>query len=99
MSSNGVEFEDPPTLGRCHRIVEIDTVDDADELDTERNAARERTEDVAEVPNALRRVELGRADFFVRPRTRWLRGRPRADYAPIGPRPKGPRPNACLLPQ
>ena len=55
-SSHGVEFEDPSTLGRCHRIVEIDTVDDADELDTERNAARERTEHVVEVPNALRRV-------------------------------------------
>src|SRR5713226_9749804 len=54
-SSNGVELEDPSTFGRCQGIVEINTVDDAAELDTERNAARERTEHVAEVPNALRR--------------------------------------------
>src|SRR5262245_53293267 len=59
-----MEFEDPPTLGHRHRVVEIDTVDDADKPDTERNAARERTEGVAEVPDALRRVQLGRTDFF-----------------------------------
>ena len=55
-SSNWVEFEDRSTLGRFHRIVEIDTVDDADEVDTERNASRERTEHVAEVADALCRV-------------------------------------------
>ena len=55
-SSHRVEFEDPSTFGRCHRLVEIDTVDDADELHSEWNAACERTEHVAEVPNALRRV-------------------------------------------
>jgi hypothetical protein len=35
-SSNWVEFEDTSALGRFHRMVEIDTIDDANEPDTER---------------------------------------------------------------
>ena len=63
-SSNGVEFEDTSALGRFHRIVEIDTIDDANEPDTERYASRKRTEDVAKEANSLCRVQLGRAYFF-----------------------------------
>jgi hypothetical protein len=51
-----VKFEDPSTISRCHRIIKIDTINDADEPDTERNASRERAEDIAEVRNTLRRV-------------------------------------------
>jgi hypothetical protein len=43
-SSNWVEFEDTSALGRFHRMVEIDTIDDANEPDTERYASRVRTE-------------------------------------------------------
>ena len=64
MLLNWVEFEDTPTLGRCHRIVDIDTVDKADEPDSERNVSRQRAEDVTKVSNTLRRVELGRGDFY-----------------------------------
>ena len=63
-SSKWVEFEDRSTLGRFHRIVEIHTIGDANEPDTERYASRERTEDVAKEPNSLRRVQLGRTYFF-----------------------------------
>jgi hypothetical protein len=51
-----------PPIGRCHWIVEIDTIDYAGELDTERNAARERTEYVAEVPTRV--TSFCWADFF-----------------------------------
>src|SRR5262249_19060922 len=63
-SANRVEFEDSPTLGHGHWIAEVDAVNDAEEPDTERNAARERTEDVAEVSYPLRWVQLGRGYFF-----------------------------------
>ena len=63
-SSKGVEFEDSSTLGRFHRKVEIDLIDDANEVDTERYASRERTKDVAKEPNSLCRVQLGRTYFF-----------------------------------
>jgi hypothetical protein len=63
-SANWVEFEDTSALGRLHRMVEIDTVDDANEPDTKRSASRERTEDVAKEANSLCRVQLGRADLF-----------------------------------
>jgi hypothetical protein len=59
-----VEFEDTSALGRFHRMVEIDTIDDANEPDTERYASRVRTEDVAKEANSLCRVQLGRAYFF-----------------------------------
>src|SRR6478735_3009992 len=58
--ANRVEFEDPPTLCRCYRIVEIDTIDNADELDTEGNASRERAKDVPAVLNALRWIQFSR---------------------------------------
>ena len=58
------EFEDTSALGRFHRMVEIDTIDDANEPDTERHASRVRTEDVAKEANSLCRVQLGRAYFF-----------------------------------
>ena len=55
-SPNWVEFEDPPPFGRYNRITKINAVHEADEPETEWDAASERTEDVAEVPNALHRV-------------------------------------------
>jgi hypothetical protein len=64
-SPNWVEFEDASALGGFHRIVEIDTIGDANEPDTERYASRVRTEDVAKEGNALCRVQLGRAHFFL----------------------------------
>jgi hypothetical protein len=64
-SSDWVEFEDASALGRFHRMVEIDTIGDANEPDTERDASRVRTEDVAKEANALCRVQLGRADVFL----------------------------------
>jgi hypothetical protein len=63
-SSNWVEFEDTSALGRFHRMVEIDTIGDANEPDTERSASCVRTEDVAKEANPLCRVQLGRAHFF-----------------------------------
>jgi hypothetical protein len=59
-SANWVEFEDTSALGSFHRMVEIDTIDDANEPDTERYASRVRTEDVAKEANSLCRVQLGR---------------------------------------
>jgi hypothetical protein len=59
-----VEFEDTSALGSFHRIVEIDTIDDANEPDTERYASRVRTEDVAKEVHSLCRVQLGRAYVF-----------------------------------
>jgi hypothetical protein len=59
-----MELKDDSALGGFHRIIEIDTVNDADEPGAERNASRERTENVAEVPDALGRVQLGRTYFF-----------------------------------
>jgi hypothetical protein len=56
-----MEFEDTSALGSFHRIVQIDTIEGADEPDTERHASRERTKDVAEELDSLRGVELGRA--------------------------------------
>ncbi|MDQ6743139.1 MAG: hypothetical protein M3Z97_09585, partial [Candidatus Dormibacteraeota bacterium] len=60
-----MEFEDTSALGSFHRIVQIDTIEGADEPDTERDASRERTKDVAEELDSLRGVELGRTDVFV----------------------------------
>jgi hypothetical protein len=37
-----VELEDAPAVGRCHRIIEIHSVDDPNELKTEPEASRER---------------------------------------------------------
>jgi hypothetical protein len=59
-----VELEDTSPFGRCHRIAEIDTVNDTDELDAERKASRERTKDVTEVLNALRWIQFGRSYIF-----------------------------------
>ena len=59
-----MELEDASTLGRFHRMVEIDPIDDANEPDTEWHASRERTEDVAKELDSLCRVQLGRTDFF-----------------------------------
>src|SRR5262249_47724825 len=46
-------------------MVEIDPIDDANEVDSERDASRERTKDVAKEPNSLCRVQLGRSCFFI----------------------------------
>jgi len=92
--SNRVEFEDPPTLGCFYWITEIDTIDDAEKLETERNGSRERTENVAEVPDALHGIQLGRAYLFGRPVPR-RDGRvaSRAQVAhPLGLAPGGPDP-------
>ncbi len=60
-----MELEDRATLRGCHRVVEINAVDEANEPVAERQAARERTEDVAEERDPLRRVQLDRTDVFV----------------------------------
>jgi hypothetical protein len=65
MSSKWVKFEDTSALGSFHRMVEIDTIDDANEQDTERDASGERTKDVAEELDSLRRAQLGRSDLFL----------------------------------
>src|SRR5262249_39145543 len=92
-SSKWVEVEDTATPRRFHRIVEIDTVNDADEPDTEWDASRERTEDVAEVPNALRRVQLGRSYFFCPAAHRDGRAAGSAQVAhPLDLAPRGPDP-------
>ena len=99
-SSNWMELEDTAALGRFHRMVEIDPIDDANEPDTERHASRVRTEDVAKEANSLCRVQLGRAHFFFPAAHRDGRAAgKRADCTPIGPRPRAPRPNACLRPR
>ena len=64
-----MELEDPPTLGRLLRTVEVDAVDEADEPDPERDAARDGSEDVAKERDALRRIQLGRVTTSFRPRT------------------------------
>jgi len=61
-----VEFEDTSTPGRFQWMGEIDSIDDANEPDTERYATRERTKYVAKEPNSLGRVQLGR-DYFLFP--------------------------------
>jgi hypothetical protein len=63
-SSKWVEFEDRSTLGRFQRMVEIDPIDDTNERDTERDASRARTKDVAKEPDSLCRVQLGRSYVF-----------------------------------
>ena len=68
-STKWVEFEDPSTLGRFRRTVEIDPVDGANEPGTERYASRQRAEDVAEELDPLRRIQLGRA-YFIFPAAR-----------------------------
>jgi hypothetical protein len=92
-SANWVEFEDTSALGRFHRMVEIDTIDDANEPDTERNASRVRTEDVAKEANSLCRVQLGRAYFFSPAAHRDRRAAGGAEIAhPLDLAPGGPDP-------
>lgn len=62
--SKWVEFEDRSTLGRFHWTVEIDLIDDANKVDTERYASRERTKDAAKERNSVCRVELSGTYFF-----------------------------------
>jgi len=93
LSQVTVEFEDTSALGSFHRIVEIDTIDDADEPDTERYASRARTEDVAKEANSLCRVQLGRADFFFPAAYRDRRAAGSAQIAhPLDLAPGGPDP-------
>lgn len=92
-SSYWVEFEDSPPVGCCHWIVELDPIDDADELDTERNTSRERAEDIAEVPNPLRRVQFGRGYIFCPAPHSDGRAASSAQVAyPLGLAPGGPDP-------
>jgi hypothetical protein len=88
-----VELEDTSTLGRSERVGEIDSIDDADEPGTERNASRERTQDVAEEPNSLSRIKLG-CDYLLFPVTHRERGAAHSakiahpvDLAPGSPHP------------
>src|ERR671932_2531735 len=66
-SSNGVELEDTATLGRVNGVSESDSIDGPNELDAERDAARQWTKNVAKEGNSLRLVELGRADVLALP--------------------------------
>jgi hypothetical protein len=59
-----VELEDAPTLGRFAGIIEIDRIDDQNELNSEGQASREATMEVAKEPDSLGRVQLGRTDFY-----------------------------------
>jgi hypothetical protein len=59
-----VQLEDTSTLGRIHRMVEIDPIGDADEQDPEWDPSREWTKRVPEEPDSLRLIQLGRADLF-----------------------------------
>src|SRR5215216_1821010 len=96
-SSNWVEFEDTSTLGRFHRMVEIDTVGDANEPDTERYASRVRTEDVAEEANSLCRVQLGGGYFFLPAAYRDRRTAGSAQIAhPLDLAPGGPDPTPAF---
>ena len=61
----GVELEDGSAHGRLDRIVEVDAVDDADELATERQGPGDGTEDVPEERQSLGLVQLGRGDLLV----------------------------------
>ena len=56
-STKWVEFEDPSTLGRFRRTVEIDPVYSANEDVSEWYASRQRAEDGAEKLDPLRRVQ------------------------------------------
>jgi hypothetical protein len=92
-SSHWVELEDTSALGRFHRMVEIDTVDDANEPDTERHASRVRTEDVAKEADSLCRVQLGRAHFLFPAAHRDRRAAGSAQIAhPLDLAPGGPDP-------
>jgi hypothetical protein len=55
-----VELKHTATLGRCDRIAEIDSINHPNELDTERDAVRNRTKHVAKEGHPLRLIELGR---------------------------------------
>jgi len=59
------EFEDTSTLCSLYRMVKIDSVDNANEPDSERKASRERTKDVTKKPNSLRWVQLRCSHFFL----------------------------------
>jgi len=65
ITSNRVELENTATLGHFDRIIQVDTIGDLNELDTEWRASREGTENVAKEGNSLRLIQLGRTDFFV----------------------------------
>jgi len=64
ITSDAVELEDTAILGHADRVIEIDTIGDPNELDTERRAPREGAQIVAEEGDSLRLIQLGRADFF-----------------------------------
>jgi hypothetical protein len=92
-SSHWVELEDTSALGRFNRMVEIDTVDDANEPDTERHGSRVRTEDVAKEADSLCRVQLGRAHFLFPAAHRDRRATGRAQIAhPLDLAPGSPDP-------
>jgi len=58
-----LELEHTPTLGRCDWITEIDSIDDAKEPQADGHAAHERSQQVAEEPNSLCRIQLGRGEL------------------------------------
>ncbi len=59
-----MELEDTAIPGHFDRLIEIDTVGDANELEAERGASRETTEHVAKEHNSLHLIQLGRTHFF-----------------------------------
>jgi hypothetical protein len=74
-------------------MVEIDTIDDANEPDTERHVSGVRTEDVAKEANSLCRVQLGRAHFLFPAAHRDRRAAGSAQVAhPLDLAPGGPDP-------
>jgi hypothetical protein len=61
-----VEFEDTSTFSRFQRIGKIDSIDDANEPNTERDALRERSKYVAKEAHSRGRIQLG-CDYFFFP--------------------------------
>src|SRR5437762_426406 len=64
-STQRMELEDSSALGCLQRMVEIDTVGQANERDAAGDASRDGTENVAEELDSLRGVQLGRRHFFL----------------------------------
>ena len=65
-----MELEDAAILGDLLGMVQVDTIDQPNEQEPERERARERSEHVAQERDALLAVELGRGDLVLAGRAR-----------------------------
>lgn len=59
-----MEFNHSSTLSRFLWPVDIDTIDDAVEPDTDRDASRKRPKHVTKEANSLRRIQLAGTNFY-----------------------------------